>query len=197
MKEETGAKVAGVEFELLTDIFGNVPNMLATSETSYEDNNNPWVGVYKEGDEPGGGVLSTKWQWLLDKNQNSKFTVSASLATNNPPFLNSHHCHLRSSWTNRVTTSPLSSRTKKVTKNSLTDWILLLTVQMAQAPPLRHLLPLLRGFLLKILSLLATSSTIRCIILCFRHIFLSSLTMEKHRKRLMKKLFMVSMKVTM
>ena len=196
MKEETGAKVAGVEFELLTDIFGNVPNMLATSETSYEDNNNPWVGVYKEGDEPGGGVLSTKLQWLLDRNQNSNFRVSASLATNNPPFLNSHHCRLRCSWTNRVTTSPLSSRTKKVTKNSLTDWFLLLTMQMAQ-PPLRHLLPLLRGFLLKILSLLATSSTIRCIILCIIHIFLSSLTMEKHQPRQMRKVGIVSMKATM
>ncbi|GMI01676.1 hypothetical protein TrST_g10380 [Triparma strigata] len=74
MKEETGAKNAGVEFELLTNIFGNVPNMLATSETSYEDNNNPWVGVYKEGDEPG-TADATEWQWLLDRNQNSKFTL--------------------------------------------------------------------------------------------------------------------------
>ncbi|GMI17662.1 hypothetical protein TrLO_g10538 [Triparma laevis f. longispina] len=61
----TTDKVVGEEFDLRIRVFGSVPNFQATSTTPEEDNNNPWVGIYKDGQTPGTDS-STYWEWISE-----------------------------------------------------------------------------------------------------------------------------------
>lgn len=61
----TTDKVVGEEFDLRIRVFGSVPNFQATSTTPEEDNNNPWVGIYKDGQTPGTDS-STDWEWISE-----------------------------------------------------------------------------------------------------------------------------------